>query len=192
MESEEFVMTRTLPSVNGRANGDATSQCRRGIKPAEGGTSPPQAIEFDAWQMCISHTCVELPFPLIIQGFPAFVAIFLARKESFRFSTGPFPVLNGVLIDQGYEPLQEKHMVVIRMARGGAKNRPFYNVVVADSRDARDGRFIERIGFYNPLAGESEEGFRIAMDRLTFWQGRGAQASDAVLKLVKRGKKAAK
>ena len=83
-------------------------------------------------------------------------------------------------------------MVVIRMARGGAKNRPFYNVVVADSRDARDGRFIERIGFYNPLAAESEEGFRIAMDRLAFWQGRGAQASDAVLKLVKRGKKTAK
>ena len=83
-------------------------------------------------------------------------------------------------------------MVVIRMARGGAKNRPFYNVVVADSRDARDGRFIERIGFYNPLAAETEEGFRIAMDRLAFWQGRGAQASDAVLKLVKRGKKTAK
>jgi small subunit ribosomal protein S16 len=81
-------------------------------------------------------------------------------------------------------------MVVIRMARGGAKNRPFYNVVVADSRDARDGRFIERIGFYNPMAAESEESFRIAMDRLTHWQSKGAQASDAVLKLVKRGKKA--
>ena len=83
-------------------------------------------------------------------------------------------------------------MVVIRMSRGGAKNRPFYNVVVADSRDARDGRFIERIGFYNPLASESEEGFRIAMDRMAFWESKGAQASDAVLKLVKRGKKAAK
>ena len=83
-------------------------------------------------------------------------------------------------------------MVVIRMARGGAKNRPFYNVVVADSRDARDGRFIERIGFYNPLASESEEGFRIAMDRMAFWESKGAQASDAVLKLVKRGKKVVK
>ncbi len=81
-------------------------------------------------------------------------------------------------------------MVVIRMARGGAKNRPFYNVVVADSREPRDGRFIERIGFYNPMAAENEEGVRIAMDRLTFWQSKGAQASDAVLKLVKRGKKA--
>jgi len=82
-------------------------------------------------------------------------------------------------------------MVVIRMARGGSKNRPFYNVVVADSRNPRDGRFIERLGFYNPTAGESEEGFRIAMDRLTFWQGKGAQASDAVMKLVRRGKHAA-
>lgn len=81
-------------------------------------------------------------------------------------------------------------MVVIRMARGGAKNRPFYNVVVADSREPRDGRFIERIGFYNPMAAENEEGVRIAMDRLTFWQSKGARASDAVLKLVKRGKKA--
>jgi small subunit ribosomal protein S16 len=82
-------------------------------------------------------------------------------------------------------------MVVIRMSRGGSKNRPFYNVVVADSRNRRDGRFIERLGFYNPTAGESEEGFRIAMDRLTYWQGQGAQASDAVMKLVKRGKQAA-
>ena len=81
-------------------------------------------------------------------------------------------------------------MVVIRMARGGAKNRPFYNVVVADSREPSDGRFIERIGFYNPMAAENEEGVRIAMDRLTFWQSKGARASDAVLKLVKRGKKA--
>lgn len=79
-------------------------------------------------------------------------------------------------------------MVVIRMARGGARNRPFYNIVVADSRHPRDGRFIERIGFYNPVAAEKEEGFRIALDRLTYWQSKGAQASDAVLKLVKHGK----
>ena len=81
-------------------------------------------------------------------------------------------------------------MVVIRMSRGGAKNRPFYNIVVADSRDARDGRFIERLGFYNPMAGESGEAFRLALDRVEYWQSKGAQASDAVLKLVKRGKKA--
>ena len=53
-------------------------------------------------------------------------------------------------------------MVVIRLARGGAKKRPFYNVVVADSRNRRDGRFIERVGFYNPVAAEKEEGLRIA------------------------------
>jgi small subunit ribosomal protein S16 len=82
-------------------------------------------------------------------------------------------------------------MVVIRMARAGSKNRPFYHVVVADSRCRRDGRFIERLGFYNPVAPESTEDFRIAMDRLVFWQGQGAQASDAVMKLVKRSRKTA-
>jgi small subunit ribosomal protein S16 len=79
-------------------------------------------------------------------------------------------------------------MVVIRMARGGAKNRPFYNVVIADSRMPRDGRFIERIGFYNPKASEKEPKFRLAMDRVAFWVEKGAQPSDAVRKLIKRGK----
>ncbi len=79
-------------------------------------------------------------------------------------------------------------MVVIRMARGGAKNRPFYNIVVADSRMPRDGRFIERIGFYNPKAAESEPKFRLALDRVQHWVGQGAQPSAAVKKLIKRGK----
>ena len=79
-------------------------------------------------------------------------------------------------------------MVVIRMARGGAKNRPFYNVVVADSRMPRDGRFIERIGFYNPKASGNEPPFRIALDRVAYWVSTGAQPSDAVRKLIKRGK----
>lgn len=78
-------------------------------------------------------------------------------------------------------------MVVIRLARGGAKKRPFYHVVVADSRNRRDGRFIERVGFYNPIAGDNEEGIRLAMDRITHWQERGAQISDTVAMLVKRG-----
>lgn len=83
-------------------------------------------------------------------------------------------------------------MVVIRLARGGSKNRPFYNMVVADSRNRRDGRFIERVGFYNPVAKEGPEGLRINMDRVTHWQDQGAQLSDAVTKLVKRaGAKAA-
>ena len=61
-------------------------------------------------------------------------------------------------------------MVVIRLARGGAKARPFFNIVVADKRTRRDGRFIERIGFYNPIAKANEESIRIAQDRLTYWR----------------------
>lgn len=83
-------------------------------------------------------------------------------------------------------------MVVIRLARGGAKKRPFYNIVAADSRNRRDGRFIERIGFYNPVASGAEESVRIAQDRLSYWQGVGAQLSPTVARLVSdAGKKAA-
>lgn len=83
-------------------------------------------------------------------------------------------------------------MVIIRMSRGGSKNRPFFNVVVADSRNRRDGRFIERVGFYNPLAAEGQEGLRLDLGRVSHWQEKGAQLSDAVAKLVKRaGAKAA-
>ncbi len=77
-------------------------------------------------------------------------------------------------------------MVVIRLARGGAKKRPFYNLVVADSRTRRDGRFIERIGFYNPVAAANEEGLRIATDRLSYWQQQGAKLSPTVARLVKQ------
>ncbi len=76
-------------------------------------------------------------------------------------------------------------MVVIRLARGGAKKRPFFNIVATDSRNARDGRFIERVGFYNPKASEGEQRFRVAADRLTYWQGVGAQMSPTVARLVK-------
>ena len=83
-------------------------------------------------------------------------------------------------------------MVVIRLSRGGSKKRPFYNIVATDSRSRRDGRFIERIGFYNPIASEKEESIRIAQDRLTYWLGVGAQASPTVERLIKQaGKKAA-
>jgi small subunit ribosomal protein S16 len=78
-------------------------------------------------------------------------------------------------------------MVIIRLARGGAKKSPFFNVVVADSRNRRDGRFIERVGFYNPVAKEGQESVRINHDRVDFWQKNGAQLSDAVAKLVKQG-----
>lgn len=77
-------------------------------------------------------------------------------------------------------------MVIIRLSRGGSKNRPFFNVVVADSRNRRDGRFIERVGFYNPVAPEGQEALRLQMERITHWQEKGAQLSETVSKLVKR------
>ena len=76
-------------------------------------------------------------------------------------------------------------MVVIRLSRGGSKKTPFYNVVVADSRNRRDGRFIERVGFYNPSAKAGAEGLRIDADRITYWVGNGAQMSDTVARLAK-------
>ena len=82
-------------------------------------------------------------------------------------------------------------MVVIRLSRGGAKARPFFNIVVADKRVRRDGRFIERIGFYNPIAVEGEEGLRIAQDRLSYWKGVGAQTSPTVDRLIKQAAKKA-
>lgn len=81
-------------------------------------------------------------------------------------------------------------MVVIRLARGGAKKRPFYQVVVADQRCARDGRYIEKIGFFNPLAKASEEGVRLDMDAYNAWLAKGAQPSDRVAALAKSYKPA--
>jgi len=83
------------------------------------------------------------------------------------------------------------NMVVIRLARGGAKARPFFNVVVADKRSRRDGSFIERIGFYNPIATANEESIRIAQDRLAYWKSVGAQASPTVERLVSQAAKKA-
>ena len=82
-------------------------------------------------------------------------------------------------------------MVTIRLARGGAKKRPFYSIVVTDSRNARDGRFIERVGFFNPVARGQEERVRINLERLAYWISNGAQASDRVAQLVKDAQKAA-
>jgi len=82
-------------------------------------------------------------------------------------------------------------MVVIRLARGGAKARPFFNIVVADKRTRRDGAFIERIGFYNPIAKANEEALRIVQDRLSYWRSVGAQASPTVERLVLQAAKAA-
>ncbi|MDO4997090.1 MAG: 30S ribosomal protein S16 [Neisseria sp.] len=82
-------------------------------------------------------------------------------------------------------------MVTIRLARGGSKKRPFYNIVATDSRNRRDGRFIERVGFYNPVANEKQERVRLDAERLNHWIANGAQLSDAVAKLVKEQKAAA-
>jgi small subunit ribosomal protein S16 len=82
-------------------------------------------------------------------------------------------------------------MVVIRLSRGGAKARPFYNIVVADKRCRRDGRFIERVGFYNPVARGGEEPLRIAQDRLNYWLGVGATPSETVQRLIKQAAQAA-
>ena len=80
-------------------------------------------------------------------------------------------------------------MVVIRLARGGSKKRPFFNIVVTDSRNRRDGRFIERLGYYNPMAAGQAVKFHIAGDRLAHWTSKGAQMSDTVARLVKQAQK---
>ncbi len=82
-------------------------------------------------------------------------------------------------------------MVTIRLARGGAKNRPFYHVVVTDSRNSRDGKYIERLGFFNPLSRGNEERVRLDAARVEYWQSVGAQPSDRVAQLIKAVKKAA-
>ena len=77
-------------------------------------------------------------------------------------------------------------MVVIRLARGGAKKRPFYSLVVADSRRARDGRYVERVGYYNPMAAQGERKLDIALERVSYWRSKGAQLSATVRRLVRQ------
>lgn len=80
-------------------------------------------------------------------------------------------------------------MVTIRLTRGGSKKRPFYSVIVTDSRNARDGRFIERLGYFNPLARGGEIRLQLAEERLNHWVAQGAQTSDRVKTLVKEYRK---
>lgn len=84
-----------------------------------------------------------------------------------------------------------KTMVTIRLSRGGAKKKPFYHVVVTDSRNRRDGRYIERLGYFNPMAKGSEQGLRLDIERIDHWVGQGAQTTDRVAQLVKQYRKAA-
>ncbi|MDT8320759.1 MAG: 30S ribosomal protein S16 [Xanthomonadales bacterium] len=80
-------------------------------------------------------------------------------------------------------------MVTIRLSRGGAKKQPFYHIVVADSRKARDGRNIERVGFFNPVARGQEQRLRVDLERVDYWTGVGAQVSDRVKNLVSEARK---
>lgn len=82
-------------------------------------------------------------------------------------------------------------MVSIRLSRGGAKNRPFYHVVVTDSRSSRDGRYIERVGFFNPLARGAEQRLVLDAERVQYWKANGAQPTDRVAKLIKDASKVA-
>ena len=82
-------------------------------------------------------------------------------------------------------------MVSIRLARGGSKKRPFYHVVVSDSRSPRDGLYIERVGFYNPQARGQEEELRIDIERIEYWVSKGAKTSERVAHLIKGASKAA-
>lgn len=79
-------------------------------------------------------------------------------------------------------------MVKIRLSRGGAKARPFYHIVVADERSGRDGRNIERVGFYNPVAAGKEAPLEVKLDRVDHWVGVGAQMTDKVRSLVKQAR----
>ena len=81
-------------------------------------------------------------------------------------------------------------MVTIRLSRGGAKKRPFYQIVVADSRSPRDGRFIERVGFFKPIAEGNAERLRVDLERVNHWVAQGASLSDRVATLVKEAQKA--
>ena len=82
-------------------------------------------------------------------------------------------------------------MVVIRLSRGGAKKRPFYHIVVADVRARRDGRYIERLGFFNPVAKGQEVTLRLDLEKVQGWIEKGAQPTDRVKQLIKQAKKSA-
>ena len=104
-------------------------------------------------------------------------AYLVAAGVTHGYTSGLFTVLT--LNPEG------STMVILRLSRGGAKKRPFYNIVATDSRNRRDGRFIERVGFYNPVASGAEDGLRISLERVKHWQDAGAQLSPAVARLVK-------
>ena len=96
-------------------------------------------------------------------------------------------MLRNFLTESGFKA----NMVTIRLSRGGSKKRPFYHLTVTDSRSARDGRYLERVGFFNPLARGQEERLRVEAERVQFWLDKGATTSDRVQSLLKESAKAA-
>ena len=82
-------------------------------------------------------------------------------------------------------------MVTIRLARGGSKKRPFYHLTVANSRNARDGRFVERVGFFNPVAAGAEPRLSVNQERVSYWLSKGAQPSERVASLLKENQASA-
>jgi small subunit ribosomal protein S16 len=112
------------------------------------------------------------------------VCLSIDSGKHFPYNHGLSPIFTGTRFQK---------MVVIRLARSGAKKRPFFNIVVTDSRNRRDGRFIERVGFYNPVASGQAQALVLDNERLAFWQSNGAQLSPTAARLVKQAaeKKAA-
>ena len=88
-------------------------------------------------------------------------------------------------MDIGIRKRYAQRMVSIRLSRGGAKKRPFYTIIVTDSRNRRDGRYIERLGFFNPIASGKEERLNMNRERLQYWLNTGAQPSERVISLMK-------
>jgi small subunit ribosomal protein S16 len=118
----------------------------------------------------------------LLADFPVECAVFI---EPPCFLGGLLSVANRILMGN------ENVMVTIRLTRGGAKKRPFYHVVVTDSRNKRDGGFIERLGFFNPLAKGAEEPLRLNRERIDYWVSQGAKPSERVAKLLKKSEEAA-
>ena len=120
------------------------------------------------------------------RGFTLHFAGECVQLARFLTSVGRFSLSLETFIN-----IVEDGMVTIRLQRGGAKKRPFYQMVVTDSRNARDGRFIENVGFFNPVARGREEKLRVDLGRVEHWVGQGAQLSERVSKLVKDANKEA-
>lgn len=123
---------------------------------------------------------LKQPFPAPYKG---------VRRLFYRFV---FVIHSPAQSFSGNSSGEKAAMVTIRLSRGGSKKRPFYSVLVADQRRSLRGRFIERVGFYNPIASGNEQKLRIDTARVDYWVGRGARPSERVVQLYKQAKAEAK